>query len=182
MAQLDTTYREVRKIPINRNNMFYSFSDLALETEIGKNYLEEDVNQTVILYEVDLEKTNLDDAYHESKKESVVFKPPVELHCLYTLEEASLETYEKNKNLGSYVKTGKLKVGVFQATLDEIGCEIKIGDYIGIITNSNHIEFFTVTNDGRNNFDNAHTTFGVMSTYRSIEAAPVSGENEFNGK
>lgn len=180
--ELETTYREVRKIPINRNNMFYSFSDLELETEIGKNYLEEDVNQTVILYEVDLEKTNLDVVYNESRKDAIVYKPPVELHCLYTLEAPTLESYEKNKSLGTYVKTGKLKVGVFQATLDELGAEVKIGDYLGVVTSGNHMEYFVVTNDGRNNFDNSHTTFGVKSMYRSIEAAPVSDETEFNGK
>lgn len=179
---METTYREVRKTPINRNNMFYSFTDLSLESEIGKNYLEEDVNQTAILYEVDLEKTNLDVNYNETKKNGVVYKTPVEIHCLYTIEQPTLQSYEKNKSLGTYVKTGKLKLGVFQATLDELGAEIKNGDFIGIQTSSSHIEYFVVTNDGRNNFDNTHTTFGVVSTYRTIEAAPVSDETEFNGK
>lgn len=182
MPQIETTYRNERRIPINRNNMFYSEDDYLLEMEIGKNYLEEDVNQTVILYEVDLDKTNLDELYNESKKDGVVFKTPVELHCLYTIEQSSLESYDKTKNLGTYVKSGKLKFGIFQSTLDELGCEIKVGDYVGIVVSPTHIEYYTVTNDGRNNFDNAHTTFGYKSAYRSIEAAPVSGENEFNGK
>lgn len=180
MAQLDTQYHQERKIPINRNNLFYSENDFLFETEIGKNYLEEDVNQTVILYEVDLEKTNLDVLYNESKKDGIIFKPPVEIHCLYEIEEASLESYDKKKNLGTYIKTGKLKFGVFQATLDELGAEIKNGDYVGVVTSTQHIEYFVVTNDGRNNFDNAHTTFGYKSAYRSIEAAPVD-ENEFRG-
>ena len=180
--EIEKTVRQERKIPINRNNMFYSEQDYLFEMEIGKNYLEEDVNQTVILYQVDLEKTNLDVLYSESKKDSVVFKPPVELHCLYTIEEPTLESYEKNKNLGTYVKSGKLKFGVFQATLDELDCEIKVGDYVGVVVSDSHIEYYTVTNDGRNNFNNARTTYGYKSAYRSIEAAPVSSENEFNGK
>jgi len=182
METIDKTYRETRKIPINRNNMFYSEQDFLLETEIGKNYLEEDVNQTVILYSVDLEKTNLDVVYNESKKDAIVFKPPVEFHCLYTLEAPTLESYDKDHSLGTYVKSGKLKVGVFQATLDELGCEIRNGDYLGIIASDSIMQYFVVTNDGRNNFDNAHTTYGYKSAYRSIEAAPVSDETEFHGK
>lgn len=181
MAQLETTFREERKIPINRNNMFYSEEDYLFEMEIGKNYLEEDVNQTIILYEVDLEKTNLDASYNESKKDAIVYKPPVELHVLYEIEEATLESYDKTKNLGTYVKSGKLKFGTYQATLDELGCSIKNGDYIGVIVSSNKMIYYTVIDDGRNNFDNAKTTFGYKSAYRSIVCAPVD-ENEFNGK
>lgn len=181
MAQLETTYRQERRIPINRNNMFYSEVDFAFETEIGKKYLEEDVNQSVILYQVDLEKTNLDAVYNESKKDAIVYKPPVELHCLYEIEEAALQSYDKTKNLGTYVKSGKLKFGVFQNTLDELNADIKIGDYVGIVVSESHIEYYVVTDDGRNNFDNAKTTFGYKSSWRNITAAPVSAENEFNG-
>lgn len=180
MAQIDTTYNNVRRIPINRNNMFYSEEDYLFEMEIGKNYLEEDVNQTLILYQVDLEKTNLDVLYNESKKNAVVYKPPVEIHVIYELEESSLDSYDKTKNLGTYIKSGKLKFGVYQSTLDELGVEINVGDYVGLTTSNDHIEYFTVTNNGRNNFDNAHTTFGYKSAYRSCEAAQVN-ENEFNG-
>lgn len=180
MAQIDTTYNNVRRIPINRNNMFYSEEDYLFEMEIGKNYLEEDVNQTLILYQVDLEKTNLDVLYSESKKNAVVYKPPVEIHVIYELEESSLDSYDKTKNLGTYIKSGKLKFGVYQSTLDELGAEINVGDYVGLVTSNDHIEYFTVTNNGRNNFDNAHTTFGYKSAYRSCEAAQVN-ENEFNG-
>lgn len=183
MAQLiETNYREERKLPINRNNLFYSEEDYLFEMEIGKNYLEEDVNQTVILYEIDLEKTNLDVVYNEAKKDAIVFKAPVEIHCLYEIEEATLESYDKTKNLGTYVKSGKLKFGVFQSTLDELKCDIKNGDYIGVLTSPTHQEYFVVTNDGRNNFDNGRTTYGYKSAYRSVECAPVSSENEFKGR
>ena len=54
--------------------------------EIGSNYLEQDVNQTIVLYEVDLTKTNLDAVYNEAKSNSIVFKTPVELHVIYEIE------------------------------------------------------------------------------------------------
>ena len=180
MANLQFNAQNIRRTPINRNNLFYSEESYNFEMEIGKNYLEQDMNQTIILYEVDLEKTNLDSLYGESKKDGIIFKTPVELHVVYTLEAPELKSYDKTKNLGTYVKSGKLKFGVYQASLDEMDAEIKIGDYIGILTSENHMEFFTVTNDGRNNFDNAHTTFGYKSAYRSCEAAPID-MNEFNG-
>jgi hypothetical protein len=132
-----------------------------------------------VLFQVDLEKTNLDEIYAESPKKSLVFKTPIELHVLYEIEEPQLLNYDKTKNLGVYVKSGKLTFGVFQATLDELECDIKNGDYIGVPVTSEHMEYFVVTNDGRNNYDNKHMTFGYKPSYRSIECAPVSDETEF---
>ena len=60
--------------------------------------MEQDVNQTVVLYEVDLTKTNLDAVYNESKSNAIVFKTPIELHVIYELSEGELASYDKSKN------------------------------------------------------------------------------------
>lgn len=180
MANLQFNTNNVRRVPITRNNLFYSEADLAYETEIGKNYLEQDMNQTVILYEVDLQKTNTDAIYGETKSNQVRFKPPVELHVVYQIHPSELMSYDKSKNVGTYIKSGKLDFGVFQATLDELNADIKVGDYIGIQVTPTHMEYYVVTNDGRNNFDNEHMVYGVRPTWRSISCASVN-KNEFNG-
>lgn len=180
MANIEFNIQKTNKVPINRNNLFYSEKDFQYEMEIGKNYLEQDVNQTVILYEVDLNKTNLDAIYSESKSDSIIFKPPVELHVLYNIEPGELSSYDKSKNLGVYIKSGKLTFGVYQSTLDELNAEIKVGDYIGVQVTPTHMEFYTVVNDGRNNYDNSHSVFGYQPAWRSITCAYVD-PNEFNG-
>lgn len=162
-----------RRVPINRNNLFYSEDDFAFEREVGKNYIEQDMNQTVVLYQVDLDKTNPDALYGETQANQVVYKAPVEIHCVYEISEPELKSYDKTKNLGTYMKTGKLTIGVYQETLDELGVDIKKGDYIGVQVSQTHMEYFTVSNDGRNNYDNAHTLFGVLALYRTIECYPV---------
>jgi hypothetical protein len=63
--------------------------------------------------------------------------------------------------------------------LDELGVDIKKGDYIGVQISQTHMEYFTVSNDGRNNYDNAHTLFGVGPLYRTIECYPVD-QSEFS--
>lgn len=180
MSKLQSTYRTENKIPINRNNLFYSEEDFLFDTEIGKEYLEEDVNQTLILYQIDIEKSNLDTTYQESNKKRLAFKAPIELHVLYKIDKPQLMNYDKSKNLGVYVKSGILTFGVYQYTLDELECDIHIGDYVGVLVDNNHIEYFEIVNDGRNNFDNEHSVFGYKPSYRSITAAPVSDETEIN--
>ena len=82
-------------------------------------------------------------------------------------------SYDKTKNVGSFIKSGKFEFGVYQATLDELGCDIKVGDYIGILVNPTHREYYTITNDGRNNFDNQHMIFGYRPAFRNCVAAHV---------
>lgn len=180
MANLEFNINKTPKVPINRNNLFYDETSFQYEMNIASNYLEQDVNQTIVLFQVDIEKSNLDDTYGESKKDAIIFKPPIELHCIYEIEEGTLESYAKNTSLGDYVKQGKMTFGVFQHTLDELGAEIRIGDYVGIQVTPDKMVYWTVANDGRNNFDNAKTVFGYKNPWRKIECASVD-ENEFNG-
>lgn len=169
-----------RKVPINRNDLFYSDEDFNFDVEMGKNYIEEDMNQTVVLYQVDMAKTNNDALYGETNTNQVVYMPPVEVHCTYKIERPELKAYDSKKNLGTYVKTGKLTVGAYQSTLDELGVDIKKGDYLGVQVNPQHMEYFSVVNDGRNNYDNEHSMYGYLPFYRTVIAVPVDS-SEFKG-
>lgn len=181
MDNLEFNIKETRRNPIRRNNLFYSEDSFKFDVEMGKEYLATDTNQTVVLYSVDLEKTNLDEVYKESKHNGIVFKTPVELHVLYNIEESQLASYDKNKNLGTYLKPGKLTFSLYQSTLDDLKCDIKKGDYIGVQISETHMEFYTVVNDGRINYDNSHSIYGYKNPFRKIECVALSDTDEFKG-
>ena len=173
MASLKFNTNNIRRVPINRNSLFYDAETFALEREIGKDYIEQDMGQTVVLYQVDASQTQTDAVYGESSSDEVAFKTPVEIPCTYKIEQPELKSYDKSKQLGTYMKTGKLTIGVYQETLVELGVEIKKGDYIGVQISPEHMEFFVVNNDGKNNYDNAHTLWGTVPLYRTIQCSPV---------
>ena len=83
--------------------------------------------------------------------------------------------------MGTYLKGGKLTFSLYQSTLDELGCDIKKGDYIGVQISESHIEFYTVVNDGKINYDNAHSIYGYKNPFRTIECAALSDTDEFKG-
>lgn len=170
-----------RNVPIERNSLFFSKDAYDFDMSVGMDYLCEDVNQTIVLYQVDLDKSNLSSTYGETREKAVVTKPPVEIHCLYEIEEAQLKDYDRTKNMGTHVQTGKLKFGTYQKFLDEVGAEIRNGDYVGVQVTPRHMEYFTVVNDGRNNYDNKKSIYGYMPGWRNIECAPVDS-NEFDGR
>jgi hypothetical protein len=63
------------RTPITRNNMFYSPSDFDLETDIVMGYMEEDLNQTVIVYQVDRATTSVNAVYQETTS-NIRYKAP----------------------------------------------------------------------------------------------------------
>ena len=183
MADLQFNIGSTQKqVPINRNNLFFSEESFQFERELGKNYIEQDMNQTLVLYQVDIANTQTDALYGETTTSNVMYKAPVEFHCVYTIAEPELKSYDKTKNLGTYMKTGNITFGVYQETLDELEAEIRVGDYIGCQVSPTHMEYFCVTNDGRNNYNNSISMYGYKALYRRCEAAPVSDmTTEFNG-
>ena len=141
-------------------------------------YINKVINQTVILYEVDRENTKIDDVYFEAKFDDLEFKTPVELNVLFRLDGAELKTYDNASIKGYYQKTGKLDFTIYEKELIENSCDIHRGDYIGLQVTNDRIEYFVVTNDGRINYDNAHTQWGTKPVYRTISCSVVSDITE----
>ena len=183
MDNIEFNYRQNSKIPINRNQLFFSEESFQFEVDLALDYIAQDMGQTIILYEVDLNKSNLDAVYNESPKDALVFKTPVELSCMYKIDPGEVRSYDKSKNMGIYIKQGKITVNIYQKTLDEAGADIKIGDYIGVNINGDNstMLFFCVNDDGRNNFENSKSLYGYKNPWRQIIAAATTLENsEFN--
>lgn len=161
--------------------MFFSKSDFDLEIEIARGYMEEDMNQTVILFEVDLSKTNVNDIYHEASKKNIRFKTPVELTVRYEITNAEMRSYDKSSNKGVYSKPGNLDFTVLNSTLEEVGRDIKRGDYIGVQITPEEILYFTVYDDGKvASYSNTNTLYGVKPFYRNIKCNYVD-PSEFEG-
>ena len=170
-----------KKVPIKRNTKFFSMEDFDLELDFAKEYIEQDANQTIILYRVDLEKTKVNDIYKEASKDSIRFLTPIELPVVYEVGDAEMKAYGTKIQKGIYSQTGKLTFSVLISTLEEYGCDISRGDYIGVQIDSNHIEYFTVTDDGRvATTSNRFTMYGTKPYARKIECASVD-LGEFNG-
>lgn len=171
-----------KKTPVTRNSKFFSQKDTELQLHYMQEYLEEFANQTIILYQVDLEKTKVDDLYKESKKDAVRFKTPVELPVVYEISKGEMRSYNSQTMKGIYAKPGKLTFTVLIRTLEENNCDINRGDYIGVQLDTMHREYWVVTDDGRvNSMANQFTLYGTTPQFRTIECAYVD-PNEFKDR
>lgn len=159
-----------RKIPIQRINKFYSPEDFLVDVELGRESVESDGNFVVVLYQVDRGLTETDSLYGEAE---IRFKTPVELKVVPLLEEPENKIYDPKSGTLRYIQDGKLKFGIYEAQLIELGVDLAYGDYIGYPITETEMRFFSVANDGIKNYDNRHTIMGYKGAFRSVTCAPV---------
>ncbi|MDB0059544.1 hypothetical protein N9F18_00145 [bacterium] len=169
-----------KRVPIERLNKFFSAEDFELEIGFGREWLEGDINIKVILYQVDREETTTDDIYGEAGKGEISFKPPIEIPVNFNYAAPTNKTYNSDGSL-RYLERGNITIGVYQDQLDELGVDISYGDYIGYAETETKIKYFTVSNDGKVNADNAHTIVGYKGFYRTITCVPTDLD-EFDGR
>jgi len=171
---------EQRKIPITRINKFFGHEDFRLEVEMGREAIEGDGNFVVILYKVDREATASDDVYNEAGKDDIRYFPPIELRVIPTMGTPENKAYNQNAGSLRYLQDGQLSFGIYDDQLQEFDTDIDFGDYIGYPVSETEIRYFVVVNDGRKNYDNAHTIMGYKGAFRSVLCAPTD-PSEFRG-
>jgi hypothetical protein len=167
-----------KRLPINRMGKFYDYLDFGLENEMAREFVEGDLNFTVILFRVDRIKSQTEDVYGESDVEEIKFHPPVELKVRPSLDESESKSY--SEGYGRYEDYGNLTFTIFDDQLKELGVDITYGDYIGYPDKEDNIKYFTVVNDGRINSDNQKTRVGYKSYYRKITCV-TADPDEFKG-
>ena len=165
--------------PITRINKWFSEEDYNLEVELGREAIEGDGNFTLILYRVDRDMTQYDNLYTEATKDGIRFFPPIELKVIPIMAEPENKSYNSNGS-ARYLQDGQLTFGIYDAQLTEQKIDIVYGDYIGYPVTETDIRYFSVSNDGKKNFDNAHTIMGWKGAFRTVVCAPVDA-SEFRG-
>lgn len=167
-----------RKVPITRLGKFFGGEDYALDIGMGEEWLEGDMNFTLVLYRVDKYKTKVDDVYGEALQDGIQFLPPVEFKGYVQIVAPTNQFLGRSRVNQS--EPGNLRVSVYQQTLDDLQVSINFGDYIGYYETENRVRYYSVVDDGRVNSDNKHTYGGYKPFYRTIIATYVN-DNEFRG-
>lgn len=167
--------------PVNRNNLFYSEDDFNYETDLVMGYMEEDTNQTVVLYEVDREKTNLSSTYKEVSNGKIRYKMPKEIPCFFEIKDSEIRSYDSRSNTGVYTIGGTLTIWVLVKVLEKYNCDIRRGDYIGVQIDTNRMVYYSVVDDGKLNTSNTNYIGAYKTAYRVITCAVVD-KIEFDGK
>lgn len=166
------------KLPISRLSKFFSQEDFDFQLDVGQEYLHGDLNMKLVLYRVDRQKTDKDDVYGEVGTDEIKYFPPIEFNALVKIEEPKNSSYKGG--MLRYLEPGNMTLSVYIKHLNDLGIDIKYGDYVGYPETEDKIRYYTVTNDGKVTSDNKHNLFGYKPYYRTITCA-IAQNQEFRG-
>jgi hypothetical protein len=165
-------------VPITRLGKFFGGEDYTLDVGMGQEWLEGDMNFTVVLYRIDRYKTKTDDVYGEAVSDGIQFLPPVELKgYVKILAPTNQRVGQSRVELD---EPGNMNFSIYQKYLDDLQVDIAFGDYLGYYETETRVRYYSVADDGRVVSDNKHTYGGYRPFYRTIVATPVN-QNEFRG-
>jgi hypothetical protein len=165
-------------IPITRLGRFFGGEDYSLDIGMGQEWLEGDMNFTVILYRVDRYKTKTDDVYGEAVSDGIQFLPPVELKGYVQILTPTNQKVGQSKV--ELEEPGNMKFSIYQKYLDDLQVDVAFGDYLGYYETETRVRYYSVSDDGRVVSANKNTYGGYRPFYRTIVATPVN-QNEFTG-
>jgi hypothetical protein len=165
-------------VPITRIGKFFGQEDYNLDIAMGMEYVDDDLNMSVVLYRVDRKKTKKDNIYGEAPSDGIVFMPPIELKGVVQIVESTLKQLGTSKV--EQKEPGNMKFSLYQKQLDDLGVEVLKGDYLGYYVTEDKVRYYSIIDDGLVNMDNKHTYGGYKPFYRTITAT-FTNNNEFKG-
>jgi hypothetical protein len=165
-------------VPVTRLGKFFGNEDFDLDIDMGQEWLEGDMNFTVVLYRIDRYKTKKDDVYGEVLEDGIQFMAPIELKGLVQVMAPTNKLYGSSKV--EIQEPGNLKFSIYQKQLDDLGVEIFMGDYLGYYETESKVRYYSISDDGYVVSDSKHTYGGYKPFYRTIVATYVSPD-EFTG-
>jgi len=156
-----------------RYGMFMSENSFNLDVSYGRNYLESDIINEVVVYKVNVTKTKSHNLYGQTKAKDKIFFPPIKIKVMITIHASEQKYYGENQ--GGIVRddTGNLEFGVYLKELEENKLDIQRGDYIGYNMSGNKMRFYEVEN-ANNVIDVTEKTIGGFKAYwKKIIAVPI---------
>jgi hypothetical protein len=165
--------KQIIDIENQRYGLFMTQNSFDLDVMYGRNFLQTDNAQEVIIHKININQTVTHALYGQSKTKDKKFMPPVRISVMVNVEEGKQEYYGNNP--GGIVRddTGNISFGVYLKELEEKKLEIDRGDIIEYNMSGSKNRYYEVES-ANNVTDTTNKTIGGFKTYwKKVVGVPV---------
>lgn len=165
--------KQIIDIEQQRYGLFMTENSFDLDVMYGRNFLQTDNTQEIILHKINIIETKSHSLYGQTKTRDKKFMPPVRISVMVNVEASAQQNY--GDNLGGIVRddTGNLSFGVYLKELEEKQIDIDRGDIIEYNMSGQKNRYYEVEN-ANNVTDETNKTIGGFKPYwKKITAVPV---------
>jgi hypothetical protein len=168
--------KEIIDLEEQRMGLFMNNNSFDLDIMYGRNFLETDNIQTVIIHRINIIESVSHSLYGQSKPKDKKYLPPVRISAVVTIETGKQEFYGNNP--GGIVRddSGPITLGVYLKELEEKQLEINRGDIIQYNMSGEKNRYYEVENANNITDESERTIGGFKVFYRVITGIPIKSD------
>jgi hypothetical protein len=165
--------KQIIDLENDRMGLFMTDNSFNLDVMYGRNYLDTDNAQEVILHKINIIETKSHALYGQTKTKDKKFFAPVRLKVMVTVEDGKQEYYGGNQGGIARDDTGSIRFGVYLKELEEKQVEIDRGDIIEYNLSGEKNRFYEVVSANNITDETKKTIGGFKSYWKLISGVPV---------
>jgi len=165
--------KQLTDLENNRMGLFMTDNSFDLDVMYGRNFLQTDNAQKVVIHKINLIETKSHSLYGQAKTSDKKFMPPVEISVMVTITEGKQEFLGGNQ--GGIVRddSGNISFGVYMKELEEKQLEVDRGDIIEYNMSGEKNRYYEVES-ANNIIDETNKTIGGFKPYwKKVTGVPV---------
>ena len=165
--------KQIIDLENQRMGLFMTDNSFDLDVMYGRNYLQTDNAQEVIIHKINIIESKSHALYGQAKTKDKKFMPPVRISVMVNVEDGKQDYYGTNP--GGIVRddTGPISFGVYLKELEEKQLEIDRGDIIEYNMSGEKSRYYEVES-ANNVTDETKKTIGGFKTYwKRVTGVPV---------
>lgn len=168
--------KQIIDLENQRYGMFMTDNSFDLDVMYGRNYLQTDNVQEIILHRINIIETKSHALYGQTKSKDKKFMTPVRLKIMITVEDSKQENYGGNPGGIARDDTGNITFGIYLKELEEKGVEINRGDIVEYNMSGQKNRYYEVDNANNITDETKKTIGGFKSYWKRIIGVPVKSD------
>ena len=165
--------KQIIDLQNQRMGMFMTDNSFDLDVMYGRNYLQTDNAQEVVIHKINLIETKSHALYGQAKAKDKKFMSPVRISVMINIEDGKQVNYGTNP--GGIVRddTGNISFGVYLKELEEKHLEIDRGDIIEYNMSGEKSRYYEVESANNVTDETKKSIGGFKSYWKRVTGVPV---------
>lgn len=165
--------KQLKNLEDDRMGLFMTDNSFDLDVMYGRNFLQTDNAQTVIIHKINILASKSHSLYGQAKTKDKKFLPPVEISVMVTIEDGKQEFYGHSQGGISRDDSGNISFGVYIKELEEKKLQIDRGDFIEYNMSGEKNRYYEVESANNVNDETKKTIGGFKPYWKKITGVPV---------
>lgn len=168
--------KQIIDLEEQRMGLFMNNNSFDLDVMYGRNYLQTDNAQEVVIHKINIIETKSHSLYGQAKAKDKIFMTGVRISVMLTIEEGKQEYMGGGTGGITRDDSGNISFGVYLKELEEKNLQIDRGDIIEYNMSGEKNRYYEVESVNSVSDETKKTIGGFKNYWRRVVGVPVKSD------